>query len=59
VELERMDPCSGQSNEDGTFRIPSVPPGTYRVEIEYGNFAGGVDGVSAGATGVTIAITRR
>jgi hypothetical protein len=49
----------GSTNPDGTFRIPSVPPGTYRVEIEYGDFKGGVDGVSAGATGVTIAATRR
>ena len=51
--------CYGGCAPDGTFRIPSVPPGNYRVEIEFGDFAGGMDGVAAGTTDVTIAATRR
>lgn len=51
--------CYGHSNPDGTFHIPSVPPGVYRVEIEFGPLAGGVDGVSAGARGIVIGATRR
>ncbi len=51
--------CYGRTNPDGTFHIPSVPPGLYRVEIEFGPLTGGVDGVSAGATGIVIGATRR
>ena len=51
--------CFGATEPDGSFRIPAVPPGTYRVEIEYGPYAGALDGVDAGATGVSIPTARR
>ena len=49
----------GESSADGTFHIPAVPPGTYRVEIEYGDYVGGADKIEAGSVGVSISVTRR
>jgi RNA polymerase sigma factor (sigma-70 family) len=42
---------------DGRFEVRAVPPGTYRVEMDFGPLVGGVDGVVAGAQDVVVPVT--